>query len=65
MSRPSGQFCPALGPTAHGTARKCRLEGMDNLVVLEIFFSSLVGLAALGALGVGIKVVTSLFKDNR
>lgn len=38
---------------------------MDNLVVLEIFFSSLVGIAALGALGVGIKVVTSLFKDNR
>lgn len=38
---------------------------MENLVALEIFFSSLVGLAALGALGVGVKVVTALFKDNR
>lgn len=38
---------------------------MDNLVALEIFFSGLVGLAALGALGVGVKVVTALFKDNR
>ncbi len=38
---------------------------MENLVALEIVFSSLVGLAALGALGVGIKVVTALFKDNR
>ncbi len=38
---------------------------MENLVALEIVFSSLVGVAALGALGVGIKVVTALFKDNR
>lgn len=38
---------------------------MDDLLVLEIFFASLVGLAALGALGVGIKVVVALFKDNR
>jgi hypothetical protein len=38
---------------------------MENLLALEIVFSSLVGLAALGALGVGVKVVTALFKDNR
>ena len=38
---------------------------MENLVALEIVFSSLVGLDALGALGVGVKVVTALFKDNR
>ncbi len=38
---------------------------MENLVALEIVFTSLVGVAALGALGVGIKVVTALFKDNR
>ena len=38
---------------------------MENLVALEIVFSSLVCLAALGALGVGVKVVTALFKDNR
>ncbi len=38
---------------------------MENLAALEIVFSSLVGLAALGALGVGVKVVTALFKDNR
>ena len=37
---------------------------MENLVALEIVFTSLVGVAALGALGVGIKVVTALFKDN-
>ena len=38
---------------------------MENLVALEIVFTSLVGVASLGALGVGIKVVTALFKDNR
>lgn len=38
---------------------------MENLVALEIVFTSLVGVAVLGALGVGIKVVTALFKDNR
>lgn len=38
---------------------------MENLVALEIVFSSLVGLAALGALGVLIKVVASLFKTTR
>ena len=38
---------------------------MENLVALEIVFTSLVGVAALGALGVGIEVVTALFKDNR
>ncbi len=38
---------------------------MENLVALEIVFTSLVGIAALGALGVGVKVVTALFKDNR
>lgn len=38
---------------------------MENLVALEIVFSSLVGIAALGALGAGVKVVTALFKDNR
>ena len=38
---------------------------MENLVALEIFFASLVVIAALGAMGVGIKVVTALFKDNR
>lgn len=38
---------------------------MENLVALEIIFSTLVGIAALGALGVGVKVVTALFKDNR
>lgn len=38
---------------------------MENLVALEIVFTSLVGVVALGALGVGIKVVTALFKDNR
>lgn len=38
---------------------------MDNLVLLEIIFSSLVGLAALGALGVAYKVVKSLIVVNR
>ncbi len=38
---------------------------MENLHALELFFSSLVGLAALGALGVAIKVVTNLFKVKR
>ncbi|NJC56147.1 hypothetical protein BKA07_001182 [Brevibacterium marinum] len=38
---------------------------MENLVALEIVFTSLVVIAALGALGVGVKVVTALFKDNR
>lgn len=37
---------------------------MENLVALEIVFSSLVGLAALGALGVAVKVITSMFKTN-
>ena len=37
---------------------------MENLVALEIVFSSLVGLAVLGALGVAIKVITSMFKTN-
>lgn len=37
---------------------------MENLVALEIVFSSLVGLATLGALGVAIKVITSMFKTN-
>lgn len=40
-------------------------EAMDNYVALEAVFSTLVGLAALGALGVGIKVVVNLFKVNR
>lgn len=38
---------------------------MENLVALEIVFSTLVGLAALGALGVGVKVVASLYNDKR
>lgn len=38
---------------------------MENLVALEIVFTSLVVIAALGTLGVGAKVVTALFKDNR
>lgn len=38
---------------------------MENLVALEIVFTSLVVVAALGAMGVGVKVVTALFKDNR
>jgi hypothetical protein len=41
------------------------MSGMDNLLLLEIVFTALVGLAGLGALGVGIKVVTNLFKVKR
>lgn len=38
---------------------------MDNLLLLEIVFTALVGLAGLGAAAVAIKVVTNLFKINR
>lgn len=38
---------------------------MDNFVVLETVFTVLVGLAALGALGVAVKVITNLFKTRR
>ena len=37
----------------------------ENLVLLEIVFSGLVGVAALGALGVAYKVVKSLIVINR
>ncbi len=44
----------------------CRLSGMEeNLVLLEIVFSGLVGIAALGAAGVAYKVVKSLIVVNR
>nr|BFF05343.1 hypothetical protein GCM10023233_03120 [Brevibacterium otitidis] len=39
--------------------------GMDNLAALELVFSGLVVLAALGTAGVGLKVITNLFKTNR
>lgn len=38
---------------------------MDSLAVLEAFFTTLVALAGLGVVGVGIKVIYSLFKSNR
>lgn len=38
---------------------------MDNLVMLEIFYTVLVGLAGLGTAGVAIKVITNLFKTPR
>lgn len=39
--------------------------GMDSLAVLEAVFSALVGLAALGVAGVGIRVLVGLFKVKR
>ncbi|RBP65638.1 hypothetical protein DFO66_104223 [Brevibacterium sanguinis] len=42
-----------------------RLGGMENLHLLETVFTGLVVVAALGAFGVGIKVVTNLFKVKR
>lgn len=41
------------------------LGTMDNLVMLEIFYTVLVGLAGLGTAGVAIKVITNLFKTPR
>ncbi|GAA1368872.1 hypothetical protein GCM10009637_23930 [Brevibacterium luteolum] len=41
------------------------IERMDNIAALEIVFTGLVGLAALGTLGVAVKVITNLFKTNR
>ncbi len=38
---------------------------MDSLAVLEAVYSTLVGLAALGVVGVGIRVVYNLFKVSR
>jgi|UPI0002ED6EFF hypothetical protein len=38
---------------------------MENYTGLVLFFEALVALAALGALGVGVKVVVNLFKVKR
>ncbi len=38
---------------------------MDNLVVLETFFTVLVALAGLATFGIAAKVITNLFKSRR
>ncbi len=45
-----------------GTVRTRTLRAMQTL---EIIFEALVAIAGLGALGVAVKVVTSLFKAKR
>lgn len=42
-----------------------RLPPMEEYTGLVLFFEALVALAGLGALAVGVKVVTSLFKVKR
>lgn len=42
-----------------------RLPRMENYTGLIIFFETLVALAGLGALAVGVKVVVNLFKVKR
>lgn len=41
------------------------MGAMDNLVMLEIFFTALVVLAGLATAGVAAKVITNLFKTPR